>query len=148
MSRELSAEFIGTFTLVSAVCGAALFSAPSAGLVAVAFAVGLSVAGPYNFTTVYPTNSFTRYDALKSRLFTADGQLTLAMRAASITIARVSARQTSEVERWSRPAAGKDTARTCGGLRIRNTQRFGRFKEERPRRAGAFCKLRSQHALT
>ena len=43
MSRQLGAEFIGTFTLVSAVCGAALFSAPSAGLVAVAFAVGLSV---------------------------------------------------------------------------------------------------------
>jgi aquaporin Z len=43
MQRELAAEFIGTFTLVSAVCGAALFSAPSAGLVAVAFAVGLSV---------------------------------------------------------------------------------------------------------
>lgn len=41
--RALGAEFIGTFTLVSAVCGAALFSAPSAGLVAVAFAVGLSV---------------------------------------------------------------------------------------------------------
>ncbi len=43
MSREWGAEFIGTFALVSAVCGAALFSAPSAGLVAVAFAVGLSV---------------------------------------------------------------------------------------------------------
>ena len=43
MSRELAAEFVGTFTLVTAVCGAALFSAPSAGLVAVAFAVGLSV---------------------------------------------------------------------------------------------------------
>jgi aquaporin Z len=43
MSRELAAEFIGTFSLVSAVCGAALFSAPTAGLVAVAFAVGLSV---------------------------------------------------------------------------------------------------------
>src|SRR5258707_14440490 len=43
MSREFSAEVIGTFTLVSAVCGAALFSAPSAGLIAVAFAVGLSV---------------------------------------------------------------------------------------------------------
>jgi aquaporin Z len=43
MTRELGAEFIGTFTLVTAVCGAALFSAPSAGLVAVAFAVGLSV---------------------------------------------------------------------------------------------------------
>ena len=42
-SRELGAEFIGTFALVSAVCGSALFSAPSAGLVAVAFAVGLSV---------------------------------------------------------------------------------------------------------
>src|ERR1700755_3148427 len=43
MTRELTAEFIGTFTLVTAVCGAALFSAPSAGLIAVAFAVGLSV---------------------------------------------------------------------------------------------------------
>jgi aquaporin Z len=43
MQREWGAEFIGTFMLVSAVCGAALFSAPSAGLVAVAFAVGLAV---------------------------------------------------------------------------------------------------------
>ena len=43
MSKELGAEFIGTFALVSAVCGAGLFSAPSAGLVAIAFAVGLSV---------------------------------------------------------------------------------------------------------
>ena len=30
MLRELGAELIGTFALVSAVCGAALFSAPSA----------------------------------------------------------------------------------------------------------------------
>jgi len=43
MQKELGAEFLGTFTLVTAVCGAALFSARSAGLVAVAFAVGLSV---------------------------------------------------------------------------------------------------------
>ena len=43
MTKQLAAEFIGTFTLVTAVCGAALFSAPSAGLIAVAFAVGLSV---------------------------------------------------------------------------------------------------------
>jgi aquaporin Z len=43
ITKALAAEFIGTFSLVSAVCGAALFSAPSAGLVAVAFAVGLSV---------------------------------------------------------------------------------------------------------
>ena len=43
MQRVFAAEFIGTFALVSAVCGAALFSAPSAGLVAIAFAVGLSV---------------------------------------------------------------------------------------------------------
>lgn len=42
-SRELGAEFLGTFALVTAVCGAGLFSAPSAGLVAVAFAVGLSI---------------------------------------------------------------------------------------------------------
>jgi aquaporin Z len=42
-ARELGAEFMGTFALVTAVCGAALFSAPSAGLVAVAFAVGLTV---------------------------------------------------------------------------------------------------------
>jgi aquaporin Z len=43
MSRELVAEFLGTFALVGAVCGAALFSAPSAGLIAVALAVGLAV---------------------------------------------------------------------------------------------------------
>ena len=43
MQRELAAEFVGTFSLVSAVCGSALFSAPQAGLLAVAFAVGLSV---------------------------------------------------------------------------------------------------------
>jgi aquaporin Z len=42
--RALAAEFFGTFTLVTAVCGAALFSAPAGGgLVGVAFAVGLSV---------------------------------------------------------------------------------------------------------
>ena len=43
MQRAWAAEFVGTFSLVTAVCGAALFSEPSAGLVAVAFAVGLSV---------------------------------------------------------------------------------------------------------
>ena len=43
MQRELTAEFVGTFSLVSAVCGSALFSATMAGLVAIAFAVGLSV---------------------------------------------------------------------------------------------------------
>ena len=43
MHRHLAAEFIGTFSLVSAVCGSALFSAPQAGLMAIAFAVGLSV---------------------------------------------------------------------------------------------------------
>lgn len=35
-------------------------------------AVGLSVAAPYNFTTDYNSNSWTRYDALKSSLFTVD----------------------------------------------------------------------------
>ena len=34
------AEFIGTFMLVSSVCGAALFSLPSAGLMTVAFSIG------------------------------------------------------------------------------------------------------------
>jgi aquaporin Z len=43
MNRKLAAEFIGTFTLVSSVCGAALFSAPSAGLMTVAFAIGTAV---------------------------------------------------------------------------------------------------------
>src|ERR1700735_5136475 len=43
MTRKLVAEFIGTFMLVSAVCGAALFSAPSAGLMTVAFAIGTAV---------------------------------------------------------------------------------------------------------
>jgi aquaporin Z len=43
MSKRLAAEFIGTFMLVASVCGAALFSAPSAGLIAVALAIGAAV---------------------------------------------------------------------------------------------------------
>jgi aquaporin Z len=43
MSKKLAAEFVGTFMLVSSVCGAALFSAPSAGLMTVAFAIGTAV---------------------------------------------------------------------------------------------------------
>jgi aquaporin Z len=43
-ARALTAEFIGTFVLVTGTCGAALFSAPAgAGLIAPAFAIGLSV---------------------------------------------------------------------------------------------------------
>lgn len=43
-NRALAAEFAGTFALVAATCGAALFSAPAgAGLLAPAFAIGLSV---------------------------------------------------------------------------------------------------------
>ena len=44
------------------------------------FAIGLSVAAPYNFTTKYTRRSWARYDALESRLTTADIQLTGAMR--------------------------------------------------------------------
>jgi len=44
------------------------------------FAVGLSVAAPYNFTTKYQPTAWTRYDALTSRLNTADVQLTGAMK--------------------------------------------------------------------
>ena len=45
------------------------------------FAVGLSMAAPYNFTTQYRRQSWARYDALQSRLTTADIQLTGAMKA-------------------------------------------------------------------
>jgi aquaporin Z len=41
--KKYAAEFIGTFALVSSVCGAALFSVPSAGLMTVAFAIGAIV---------------------------------------------------------------------------------------------------------
>ena len=41
--KELGAEFVGTFMLVSSVCGAALFSAPSVGLIAVALSIGAAV---------------------------------------------------------------------------------------------------------
>jgi aquaporin Z len=41
--KKYAAEFIGTFALVSSVCGAALFSAPSAGLITVALAIGAIV---------------------------------------------------------------------------------------------------------
>jgi aquaporin Z len=43
MSKKLAAEFVGTFMLVSSVCGAALFSAPSSGLIVVAISIGVAV---------------------------------------------------------------------------------------------------------
>lgn len=43
------------------------------------FAVGVSVAAPYNFTTKYQPGSFTRYDALTSELRSANVGLTAAM---------------------------------------------------------------------
>ncbi|HXW18953.1 MAG TPA: aquaporin Z [Roseiarcus sp.] len=43
MQRKLAAEFIGTFILVSSVCGAALFSAPWVGFIAVALSIGTAV---------------------------------------------------------------------------------------------------------
>lgn len=46
------------------------------------FALGLSVAAPFNFTTEYRNNSWARYDALTSRLTTADIQLSGAWQAA------------------------------------------------------------------
>jgi aquaporin Z len=42
-ARAIVAEFFGTFCLVLAIAGAALFAAPSAGLVAVALAAGIAV---------------------------------------------------------------------------------------------------------
>jgi long-chain fatty acid transport protein len=42
------------------------------------FAVGVSVAAPYNFTTKYEQASFTRYDALTSELRSANAGLTVA----------------------------------------------------------------------
>jgi long-chain fatty acid transport protein len=45
------------------------------------FAVGLSLASPFDLVTKYPENSFARYEAIKSRLDTADVQLTGAVKA-------------------------------------------------------------------
>lgn len=42
------------------------------------FAVGVSVAAPYNFTTKYEQGSFARYDALTSELRSGDASLTVA----------------------------------------------------------------------
>lgn len=42
------------------------------------FAIGVSVAAPYNFTTKYEAPSFARYDALTSELRSGDAGLTLA----------------------------------------------------------------------
>ncbi|MFY0400328.1 OmpP1/FadL family transporter [Brevundimonas naejangsanensis] len=42
------------------------------------FALGVSVAAPYNFTTKYEQGSFARYDALTSELRSGDASLTLA----------------------------------------------------------------------
>jgi aquaporin Z len=43
MMKELGAELVGTFMLVSSVCGAALFSAPNVGFIAVALSIGAAV---------------------------------------------------------------------------------------------------------
>jgi long-chain fatty acid transport protein len=45
------------------------------------FNIGLSVAAPYNFITKYGSDSFARYEGLKTRLYTSDIQLTGAWRA-------------------------------------------------------------------
>ena len=45
------------------------------------FAVGLSLASPFDLVTKYPETSFARYQAIKSRLDTADIQLTGAVKA-------------------------------------------------------------------
>jgi len=45
------------------------------------FAVGLSTAAPYDFTSTYSSNAFARYNSLKSRLTTIDIAATGAMRA-------------------------------------------------------------------
>jgi long-chain fatty acid transport protein len=42
-------------------------------------AVGFAVTAPFNFTSKYDANSWVRYDALKSRLFSADLQPTVAL---------------------------------------------------------------------
>src|SRR5262245_6133007 len=42
-TKKYLAEFVGTFGLVSAICGAGLFSAPSSGLIVVALAIGIIV---------------------------------------------------------------------------------------------------------
>ncbi len=48
LAQRLSAELFGTFLLVSAVVGTAIFTAPSAGILPIALAVGLAVlAGAY-----------------------------------------------------------------------------------------------------
>ena len=44
------------------------------------FAVGVSVTAPFNFTTKYEPQSFTRFDALTSNLRTIDSQFTAAMK--------------------------------------------------------------------
>jgi aquaporin Z len=43
MNKALGAELVGTFMLVSSVCGAVLFSVPSVGFIAVALSIGTAV---------------------------------------------------------------------------------------------------------
>ncbi|MBA4171127.1 MAG: aquaporin Z [Hyphomicrobium sp.] len=82
-AKALGAEFIGTFALVTATCGAALFSAPSGGgLVGVSIAIGLSVlmmayavghvsGGHFNPAVTLGLVAAGRFDASKAPLYIA-----------------------------------------------------------------------------
>ena len=43
--KKMTAEFIGTFTLVFLACGAAIFAGPAIGLLGISFAFGLALIG-------------------------------------------------------------------------------------------------------
>jgi long-chain fatty acid transport protein len=64
------------------------------------FNIGLSVAAPYNFITKYKSDSFARYEGLKTRLYTGDIQLTGAWR----------------VTRWLDLGVGVDAVYTSSNL--------------------------------
>jgi aquaporin Z len=82
-AKALGAEFIGTFALVAATCGSALFSAPSGGgLVGVSIAIGLSVlmmayavghvsGGHFNPAVTLGLVAAGRFDAGKAPLYIA-----------------------------------------------------------------------------
>jgi aquaporin Z len=127
-NKALSAEFAGTFALVTAVCGAALFSAPAGGgLLAVALAVGLSVlamayavghisGAHFNPAVTLGLVAAGRFESEKAALYIVAQLLGGAAAAFIFWIILTGAPTGPGVTRWNHFAAASNTYGTARGF--------------------------------